>query len=262
MRRKIECRLTVRGDGVGAITRAKDILDVVGDCKDFDVLMEVVPLDEGVSSDRDVLNAIRESGYPGAARELLKPPTLFIEIECEGVVHKKAIPSKALKATKVLDPLRSAIISMMHFPSSVAPVHAPSPAANSMWRWKPVGWVEPKSGPGSTTCYCRLRARAELANEMRAGKPVGSIELLPDVSDVDVDHIIEMIRAAMKRETADNPHGMQYELTKAYTRSEQLAYFTAMRVANHSAALRVVKAFPGSARAIDLAKELDPWAEY
>jgi hypothetical protein len=104
-------------------------------------------------------------------------------------------------------------------------------------------------------------ARKELTREMRGTRRNAAElpSLLPNLTDDDMMEITETIRKAMRSESS---LGMQLALTKDYTKAEQAAYCTGVRLANHSAALKIIKAFPGSNRAAEMAKELDSWSDY
>jgi hypothetical protein len=228
---------------------------------DSDIESELVPY--VADDDTEWLNAIRASGFPGKAKDLLTLPMMEIVVGStkEYELVKKTIPASKLRSSKVFDPLMQIILGMVPTLLAEASVMVPSPAAGSPWRFKPANWVEPKThGPGATTCYCRRMARKVLTSEMRAGVVAGpEPALLPDLSDDDVGRITEILRIAMRGESA---LGMQLAITKDYGKTEQAAYYTGVRLANHTAALKVIKTFPGSNRAAELAKELDPWSDY
>jgi hypothetical protein len=269
MRPVVKCTITLRSAILtdklrnALIQRAESHLSSLLTARGYDSDIESVIVPYTPEDDMDWLRAIRESGFPGKGKNLLTLPMMEIVVWStkESDLVKKTIPASKLKSSKVFDPLQQIILGMIPTSLAEASVMVPSPAAESPWRAKPPDWVEPKThGPGATTCYCRRMARKVLTSEMRAGVVAGPEPvLLPKLDDDDVDRITEILRIAMRSEST---LGTQLAITKDYGKAEQAAYYTGVRLANHTAALKVIKAFPGSNRAADLAKELDPWSDY
>jgi hypothetical protein len=261
----VKCTVKVRSTTENRLllARAEAHLSVLLVARGYDsnIRSEVVPY--VAEDDMPWLRAIRESGFPGKGKDLLTLPMMEIIVWSteESDLVKKTIPASKLRSSKVFDPLQQIILGMIPTSLAEASVMVPSPAAESPWRFKPANWVEPKAhGPGATTCYCRRMARKVLTGEMRAGVVAGPEPvLLPDIGDDDVDRITETLRTAMRSEST---LGTQLAITKEYGKTEQAAYYTGVRLANHNAALKIIKAFPGSNRAAELARELDPWSDY
>ncbi|MCK9568440.1 hypothetical protein M0R72_05830 [Candidatus Pacearchaeota archaeon] len=274
----MECRLTLITSSKSqesVLDRAASVIEqlIAASGAHCDMIWKEARAIDGMddTAKREVLTAIRASGYPGKAAVLLTPPILHVVITSSSSLvetRDRTLPARVIQSAKLTDPLKGVLAEMLHGviraeATAFRPPQVPSRKSN--WNWLPDDWIEPMSGPGAETCYCRVMARKMLVEEMRAGRAGRTVDvsdLLPDVSDNDVENIIRAIRNAMECETHDAPQGMQRELTKSYGRSEQIAYFTAMRVANHSAALKLIKTFPGDERAVKLAKELDPWADF
>jgi hypothetical protein len=248
MRPVVKCTITLRSAILtdklrnALIQRAESHLSSLLTARGYDSDIESVIVPYTPEDDMDWLRAIRESGFPGKGKNLLTLPMMEIVVWStkESDLVKKTIPASKLKSSKVFDPLQQIILGMIPTSLAEASVMVPSPAAE----------------------YCRRMARKVLTSEMRgeavAGRPLVPI-LLPDLDDYECDKITEALRIAMRSEST---LGTQLAITKDYGKAEQAAYYTGVRLANHTAALKVIKAFPGSNRAADLAKELDPWSDY